>query len=236
MSVLLTGLLLLAATPTPSPSPEPTAPISLLINKGGGAGVPRGQKLSDVAKHIKLNLPADQPRRLDNSDVARLSAGVELTTAKAQEGTPVPPPRNLEESRKRYWQKSYQDALKRSQDADARVAALQSEVARLQRDFYSRDDPAQRDGVVKPALDKALADLAAAQAEQETARKQPDLVLAAGQREGALPGWFREPLPTETSAPRRAGPQPEQAPPPPPGATPTKRRPPTPTPIPPDPR
>jgi len=38
----------------------------------------------------------------------------------------------------------------------------------------------------------ALADLAAAQAEQEVARKQPELVLAAGQREGALPVWFRD--------------------------------------------
>lgn len=236
MNVLLTGLLLLAATPTPSPSPAPTAPISLLINTGGGASVPRGQKLSEVAKHIKLNLPADQPRRLDNSDIQRLSAGVELTTAKAQEGDSAPPMRNLEESRKRHWQKSYQDALKRGEAADARVAALQSEVARLQRDFYSRDDPAQRDGVIKPALDKALVDLAAAQAEQETARKQPELVLAAGQREGALPGWFREPLPTETAVPRRGAPQGEQVPPPPPGATPTRRRPPTPTPIPPDPR
>lgn len=236
MNVLLTGLLLLAATPTPSPSPSPTAPISLLINKGGGATVPRGQKLSDVAKHIKLNLPADQPRRLDNSDIQRLSAGVQLTTAKAQEGGPAQPPLDLDESRKRYWQKRYQDAIKRSQEADARVAALQSEVARLQRDYYSRDDPAQRDGVIKPALDKALADLAAAQAQQEAAHEQPDAVLAAGHREGALPGWFRDPLPTETAAPRREGSAAEQAPPPPPGATPTKRRPPTPTPIPPDPR
>ncbi|HPS78210.1 MAG TPA: hypothetical protein PLS53_08650 [Thermoanaerobaculaceae bacterium] len=230
MSVLISGLLLLAVTPTPAPSPAPTAPIALLINKGGRGSVPRGHSLSEVARHIKLNLPADQPRRLDNSDIRRLSEGVELTTAKSG-GTSEAVPHDLDESRKRYWQKNYQDALKRASDAETRVASLQGEVARLQRDFYSRDDPAQRDGVVKPALDKALADLAAAQAELESARKQPDLVLATGEREGALPGWFRDPLPTETAVPPAAAPQTPQAPPP-PGATPTKRRPPTPTPIP----
>jgi hypothetical protein len=231
MSALLSGLLLLAATPTPTPapSPAPTVPISMLINRGGQASTYRGQSLSEVAKQIKLNLPADQPRRLDNSDIKRLSAGVELTSSKAEAG-PVPAPaRNLENSRKYYWQKSYQDATKHAQDAEAAVAALQSDVARLQRDFYSRDDPYQRDGVIKPALDRALADLARAQKELESARGEPDRVMASAQREGALPGWFREPLTDRPLPPPQAGAR--ATVPPPPGATPTRRRPPTVTPV-----
>lgn len=231
MHALLTGLLLLAATPTPIPAPlpEPTTPISVLLNKGGQASVYRGQNLSEVAKQVKLNLPADQPRRLDNSDIQRLSAGVELTSSKAVTGPVTTPARNLENSRKYYWQKSYLDAKKRAEEAEAAVPALQAEVARLQREFYSRDDPYQRDGVIKPALDRALADLARAQKELESARGEPDRVMASAEREGALPGWFREPLTTRPAPPPQAGVR--ATVPPPPGATPTKRRPPTPTPV-----
>ncbi len=225
------GLLLAAATPTPTPTPTPvpTSPIGILLNKGGSTSAPRGQSLAEVARHIKLKLPADQPRRLDNAAVKSLAEGVQLTTAKpAHSSGQSSLASGFDESRKRYWQQAYAEARARIPAQEKHVADLQSEAARLQQDFYRWDDPAYRDGVIKPAWDRALAQLAEAKKELEALRKGPEVVLAAADREGVPPGWFREPLP-----PARAGrvqPRPPQETPP-PGTTPTPRRPPTPTPI-----
>ena len=73
----------------------------------------------------------------------------------------------------------------------AEVRRLDAEVVRLQNDFYSRDDPAYRDGVVKPAWDQAVIDLQAARQQLANAESEPERVLNAAHRDGALPGWFR---------------------------------------------
>lgn len=230
MSALACAWVLLAAatpppTATPLPSPTATPPINILLNKGGTAAMSRGQSLADVARHIKLRLPADQPRRLDNAAVKSLAEGVELTTTKGggsglSGGTGRV--RDLDESRKSYWQQQYANALARAAAAEKRVAALEAEAARLQQDFYRWDDPAYRDGVIKPAWDRALQQLAAAKKELEEARQAPQDVMARAEREGALPGWFREPLPTPAVwVPPPLPPSSESAP---PGSTPTPVR------------
>lgn len=234
MSALACAWLLLAAatpppTTTPAPSPVPTSPINILLNKSGSTGVPRGQSLAEVARHIKLKLPADQPRRLDNAAVKSLAEGVQLTTVKlAPSSGQISLPSGFDESRKEYWQRAYADSLARIPAQEKRVADLQSEAGRLQQDFYRWDDPAYRDGVIKPAWDRALAQLAEAKRELESLRKGPEVLLAAAEREGVPPGWFREPLPPARAG--RAQPTVVQETPP-PGTTPTPRRPPTPTPI-----
>lgn len=234
MALVSAWLVLAAATPPPTatvvPSPAPTAPINILMNKGGTTNAPRGQNLSEVARHIKLKLPPDKARRIDNEAVKELAKGVELTTSKASGPTGgVTMTSGFDESRKEYWQKAYASAVARIPELEKRVADLESEAARLQRDFYARDDPFYRDGVIKPAWDKALAQLAEAKKELESARGGPDQVLDAARREGAEPGWFREPVAPARPARPRASTASET--PPPPGTTPTPRRPPTPTPI-----
>lgn len=226
-------VVLVAATPpptvTPVPSPVPTSPINILLNKSGSTGVPRGQSLAEVARHIKLKLPADQPRRLDNAAVKSLAEGVQLTTAKPSGASGrIELPGGVDESRKKHWQQAYADSLARIPAQERRVAELESEAGRLQQDFYRWDDPAYRDGVIKPAWDRALAQLAEAKKELESLRKGPEVLLAAAEREGVPPGWFREPLPPARAG--RARPTVVEEPPV-PGTTPTPRRPPTPTPI-----
>lgn len=235
MSALTCAWLLLAAatpspTATPTPSPSPTPPISILLNKSVADTAPRGQNLSDVARQVKLRLPADQPRRLDNAAVKRLAEGVELTTTKARISGSVASAGSdrLDEARKKYWQQEYANALAATANLERRVTELEGEVGRLQQDFYRWDDPAYRDGVIKPALDRALQRLAEAKKELESSRDRPQEVKARAEREGALPGWFREPLPTPGA----------QVPPPsrytesaPPGVTPSPVRDATPTPA-----
>ncbi len=194
LTAFLALLIAQAATPTPSPTPAstPTPPINLLLTKQTSEAQP-AQTLGDVAKRIKLRMPADKPRVLTNESVRRLAAGVELTTSIAQ------PPiqagasggQSPEVAKKTFWQERYKAALVRVAQLEAEIKRLSTEAARLETSFYATDDPAQRDGVIKPAWDKTLADLRAAQVDLEEARQEPDKVLDQARRAGAEPGWFR---------------------------------------------
>lgn len=229
MITLLMSLTLLASnakpTPTPTPSPEatPAPAINVLLRKTGGSGVPRGQDLSEVAKKIKLRLPADQPRRLTNDSIKVLSEGVELTQTKAR---PAGSSTGVEESssgvaqsdddKQRFWVELYQAARGYVLGLEQLVPQLDGEVNRLRTAFYSTDDFGTRDGVIKPAWDKALADWQQAKADLEEARSLPGQVLDAARHDDALPGWFRglpEPGPT-LNKPRLPGSPPRRGSPP----------------------
>ena len=191
--ILLSALLLAAPPATPTPAVLATPAAAVLRAKDSTAPGPgSSDSLAAAAKRIKLRLPADHPRVINNDTVRQLSEGVELTTSKATQpaGSTAAPPSNTE-GRKAVWQRRYVDALARVARLEAAIARLQSEANLLQTNFYATDDPARRDGVIKPAWDKALADLKAAEKELESARGDPDRVLDAARRDGALPGWFR---------------------------------------------
>jgi len=92
---------------------------------------------------------------------------------------------------KAYWQSAMQEARQAVTTAQERVNTLQTDINRLQNDFYSRDDPAYRDGVIKPALDQALADIEKAKRDVETAKKRLTDLSEEARKSGALPGWLR---------------------------------------------
>ncbi|MEW6336240.1 MAG: hypothetical protein ACOY3Y_11145 [Acidobacteriota bacterium] len=201
-------LVLALAQEHAGPTPTPAA-IDRLKGAHAGAEAKPGQPLSEVAKGIRLRFPDGDTRRLTNESVKSLGEGVGLTTAQ-----PGPAPRTgstrrgaSPERAKELWQQRYQDARSRALYWDSEVKRLQAEVARLEADFYSRDDPAYRDGIVKPAWDKARADLVTATEQLTLSQKEPDQVAAQGSREGALPGWFRGlPEPTVPTTPPRPRP------------------------------
>ena len=213
MTSLLLALAVAVASPAEEPSATPTpaakAPINILLSRPDSEPAPRGNSLAEVAKHIKLKLPANLPRVLTNASVKQLAEGVELTTgtvgpAGPHGGAAFVPSGGSEEAKKTKWQQRYRAAVERVRTLEADVKSLETKVAVLERDFYSRDDPVYRDSTIKPAWDKALSDLQKARADLETALKQPDEVLNAARRDGALPGWFRgldEAAPSPTSAP-----------------------------------
>jgi len=199
IGLLLTvsGALLAQAQAAPAtPTPAPTATIGILISKPDSEPAPRGSSLSEVAKHIKLKLPANQPRVLTNASVRQLAEGVELTTGSAGPAAgagagALPAAGGGDDAKKARWQQRYRIAVERVRKLEADVKNLEMQVAGLERDFYSRDDAVYRDSVIKPAWDKALGDLQKARVDLESARKQPDDVMSAARRDGALPGWFR---------------------------------------------
>ncbi len=191
---MITALLVLAvAAATPAPTPFATPSIRILLAKPGEEAPARGDSLADVAKRIKLKLPANHPRVIDNEAVKQLSEGVELTTTLAPTGAAaggVGTERG-EERKKSIWQQRYRAAVERVRRLEADVKDLESRANGLEQEFYAHDDPVYRDSTIKPAWDKCLTDLAKAKADLEDARKEPNDVLNAARRDGALPGWFR---------------------------------------------
>jgi hypothetical protein len=192
---MTTAILLLAvAAAAPTPTPAATPSISILLARPDAEAPPRGDSLADVAKRIKLKLPANMPRVINNDAVKQLSEGVELTMTAAPTGGTAAGTRGREssEDRKRsIWQQRYRAALDRVRRLEADVKELESRANGLEQEFYAHDDPVYRDSTIKPAWDKALADLGKARTDLEDARSEPNAVLNAARRDGALPGWFR---------------------------------------------
>ncbi len=191
ISLLLTAAQ--AATPAPTPAPAPPA-IKVLLGQQSTESTARRSSLEAVAKRIKLRLPENgASRTITNETVVKLSAGVELTTAEPSSGSP---PSGEEasgsgEGRKAFWQQAYQDARATVAYWREEEVRLNGEVNRLERQFYAEDDPAYRDGVIKPAWDKALVEWRNAKAQAEQTVGLPDKVMNDARKDGALPGWFR---------------------------------------------
>ena len=89
------------------------------------------------------------------------------------------------------WQKLMAGARAAVTSAEESIAALQSKEARLAGDFYAWDDPAYRDGVIKPAWDQARADLEAAKQSLISAKQRLADLEEEARKSGALPGWLR---------------------------------------------
>ncbi len=104
-----------------------------------------------------------------------------------------------------YWRRRVRDARLRWRAAVEQLAELEDTAAALRWDFYATDDPFYRDSQIKPAWDRALAQLEVARQSAEFEHESLQLILEDGRRAGALPGWLREGLelePASTASPR----------------------------------
>ncbi|OFV81598.1 MAG: hypothetical protein A2Y78_12190 [Acidobacteria bacterium RBG_13_68_16] len=208
MNPVLLVLVAAQAAAPPSATPTPTPRLNILLSRPGSEVTAPTGSLADVAKRIKLKLPEGQPRIITNDNLKQLSEGVELTTAKGVAGTGYAPVgQGPADQKKAIWQQRYREAVTRVAALEADIKRLEGEANRLEREFYAHDDPAQRDGVVKPAWDKTVANLRKAQADLAEARNKPEQVLEEARRNGALPGWFRGLDEPGAAAPRGASPE-----------------------------
>jgi hypothetical protein len=188
------------ATPTPTPAAKSE------------------QELSDVAGQIKLNKDAvgkEGPIVISNenlSDLAGKGTVTEVTKTGAQNQN-----RSLADVRgdgagiegqldgfsegldkKQRWQALYGQQIEMLKDINKQIEVLDYEIPGLWRDFYSWDDPAYRDGVIKPKLDKALAQRQKLEVDLQKGKAKLDEIEIQARRDGGEPGWFRgfEKLPT----------------------------------------
>lgn len=188
-----------AEKPTPTPTPGP----------GGGE-----KSLTDIAKNIELK-GGEKGKSIviSNENLPDYASQRELTAASEKENQAVRPIHGTGAQkvvtpsstgpgaeRKRYWQGKYKQQLELIAALKQQIDILDYEIPGLWRDFYAWDDPAYRDGVIKPKLDSALAkrDALEARTRQEELRLQEIKTLA--RKDGAEPGWFRE-IAVPTAAP-----------------------------------
>lgn len=198
LGIVVAGVLLLVGAnasaetePTPTPTPRPAG----------------GQSLNEVAKDKELNKEAtgeaDGSIVISNENLQDIAAKgsvteVKSTTRKTAEGPHaagvemVDPDALKAEQRKYYWQQLYAQQLSKIASLRRQIQQLDSDIPGLWNDFYSRDDPAYRDGVIKPRLDASLE--RREQLEAELSREEPKLeqIKIDARRDGAEPGWFRE--------------------------------------------
>jgi hypothetical protein len=208
MTVGLFGALILnvsaAWAANPTPTATPTAP---------------GTTLSDVAGGIKLNKDAVEGQVggivISNENLSQIAGKgrvTEVTTTKTVKGR-----RDLSEvsgdgagiqgeaddyaekqAKKQYWQAQYQRQIEIVQSIRKQIDILDNEIPGLWRQFYTWDDPFYRDGVIKPKIDKAMADRQKLEVDLQAANAEISRIQQESRRDGAEPGWFRgfDKLPT----------------------------------------
>jgi hypothetical protein len=143
--------------PTPTPSPRPAGEKSLTDVaktkqlKGAENGKPiviSNENLSDYASQRELTTASEKSQPSNRPIHAGTGAGIVTTPAVSSSG--------YGDERKRYWQGRYKQQLDLLESVKNQIQKLDYEIPGLWRDFYAWDDPAYRDGVIKPNLDSAL--------------------------------------------------------------------------------
>lgn len=152
---------------------------------------------------------ASQARRGEITAAGESAPGAEPGAAGEDptgQGSPVPP--TTAPDAEAYWRQRVRQARLDWRAAVDRIDELEEEAAKLRWDFYAADDPYFRDSQIKPAWDRALAELAAARQTAEAGRADLEAILLEGQRAGALPGWLREGLELEPVVEETSGGEP----------------------------
>ena len=179
--------------PTPTPAPKSDQSLSDVAGgikldrkaAGGEAGIViSNENLADLAGkgHVTevTNTGANKSSR-GLADVQGTGAEIEGQAPGYAE--------NME--KKQYWQAMYEQQLKFLQDISKQIDVLDYDIPGLWRDFYSWDDPAYRDGVIKPKLDEALAQRQKLEVDKKKAESELTDIKKSAQRDGGQPGWFR---------------------------------------------
>jgi hypothetical protein len=189
-----TGWVLANEEPTPTPVPQGDQSLSdvaggIKLNRsatGGSTGIViSNENLADLAGqgHVtEVTKPGNQSSRgLADVQIGATGAGIEGQAPGYAE----------EMEKKQYWQAVYEQQLKLLQDISKQIEVLDYEIPGLWRDFYAWDDPAYRDGVIKPKLDEALAQRQKLEVDKKKGEASLVEIKKSAQRDGGQPGWFR---------------------------------------------
>ncbi len=186
------------ATPTPTPRPAGERSLTDMAKtkqlKGAEKGKPiviSNENLSDYASQRELTTASEKSQPSNRPIHAGTGAGIVTTPAGSSSG--------YGDERKRYWQGRYKQQLDLLESVKNQIQKLDYEIPGLWRDFYAWDDPAYRDGVIKPNLDSALARRDSLETQLREGEEELQQIKSSAREDGGEPGWFREiPIATPT--------------------------------------
>jgi hypothetical protein len=166
---------------------------------------PRVRSLADLARRIHLRWPPGAAARgggkveITDENLPALARRGRLTTSspgKMTAPSSTAPAAGVGEGTthrgREYWRTRYAAELKKIHGLEREIGRLEAEIPGLWRTFYAWDDPAYRDGVIKPKLDRDLAEVTRLKAQLEAKKAELPRILEAARRDGAQPGWFRD--------------------------------------------
>jgi hypothetical protein len=189
---LLASVAFAADEPTPTPTPRPAGGQSLTdvakdkklkgdtAGGSGGSIVITNENLSDYAS--KGGLTTAKPGANPASRGVHAGSNVKIVDSETSE----------KNRRKAYWQQRYTQQLERIAAIKRQIEELDLEIPALWNEFYARDDPMYRDGVIKPRLDRSLErrdELAGLLLEEEPKLAE---IKEQARTDGGEPGWWRE--------------------------------------------
>jgi hypothetical protein len=185
---------LAAALPQPTATPEPQL--------SGGFGKSAGPARRRVERKLRItneSLVTDpQKGKLTTSQRVVTPIPAEKAARTPRGPTPTGPAADstpaaaAAEGGEEYWRNESRRVRDRVTELRGAIIRLENDTRKLEADFYSWDDGAYRDGVIKPAWDKAREDLVTARRELPLAERALDDLPDRARRAGALPGWVRE--------------------------------------------
>ena len=121
-----------------------------------------------------------------------------LTVAPARPGESQPaqvpvigPVTDLNGKTETDWRERAAAIRQKASASEAEVKKLEEETRRLENDFFAWSDGNYRDGVIKPAWDKAKADLKSARENLDAANQSQTDLEEEARKAGAPPGWLR---------------------------------------------
>jgi hypothetical protein len=177
-----------APKPTPTPTSEPR------LTGGFGKTPAPTQKRAGPKKGLKITneslVTETDKGKVSTSEVMpapTASASSERSTTRPSDERAEPAGEGEE-----YWRGEARRVRERVALLKEEIARLEDEVKKRESEFYSWDDGAYRDRVIKPAWDKAREQLATARQELPLAEKDLADLPDRARRAGAPPGWLRE--------------------------------------------
>jgi len=191
--LVLFGTVAMAADePSPTPTPRPGGGQSLAdvakdkelkgdtAGASGGSIVITNENLSDYAS--KGGLTTANPGKNPATRGVHAGSNVRVIDSETSE----------KHKKKALWQQRYTQQLERIAAIKRQIEELDLEIPALWNEFYARDDPMYRDGVIKPRLDRSLErreKLGALLLEEEPKLAQ---IKEDARQDGGEPGWWRE--------------------------------------------
>ena len=198
---LLAFAALLTAQTTPAPAPQEPAPADAAAKPAKPAAAKPAPATADsplVAAAKKAKGGKVQSGTVITNDNMKGVKGPGGSVTYANPGDPNAPAYTPEGGAapgagrtEADWKSMMSSARGAVANLESRIVSLQSQANKLANDFYAWDDPAYRDGVIKPAWDQALAALEQAKDSLPDAKQRIADIEEEARKAGVPPGWLR---------------------------------------------